>query len=53
MYGIKPNRFKLYCLAVYLKGNIIYYVDKTKYLGFMFTNDKQEDVEMLRQLHNI
>ena len=40
-------------LAVYLKGNIIYYVGKTKYLGFMFTNDKQEDVEMLRQLHNI
>ena len=46
----KPNRFKLYCPAVYLNGNIIDYVEKTKYLGYMFTNDKQNDVEMLRQL---
>ena len=47
----KPNRFKLYCPAVYLNGNIIDYVEKTKYLGYMFTIDKQDDVEMLRQLH--
>ena len=47
---LKPNRFKLYCPAVYLNGNIIDYVEKTKYLGYMFTNDKQDDVEMLRQL---
>ena len=46
----KPNRFKLYCPAVYLNGNIIDYVEKTKYLEYMFTNDKQDDVEMLRQL---
>ena len=46
----KQNRFKLYCSAVYLNGNIIDYVEKTKYLGYMFTNDKQNDVEMLRQL---
>ena len=48
----KPIRFKLYCSAVYLNGNIIDYVEKTKYLGYtcMFTNDKQDDVEMLRQL---
>ena len=41
----KPNRFKLYCPAVYLHvyGNIIDYVQKTKYLGYMFTNDKQDD----------
>ena len=44
------NRFKLYCPAVYLDGNIINYVEKTKYLGYMFTNDKQNDVDMLRQL---
>ena len=43
-------RFKLYCPAVYFNGNIIDYVEKTKYLGYMFTNDKQDDVEMLRQL---
>ena len=47
----KPNRFKLYCPAVRLNENIIDYVEKTKYLGYMFTNDKQDDVEMLRQLH--
>ena len=48
----KPNRFKLYCPAVYLTGNIIDYVKKTKYLGYtcMFTNDKQDEVEMLIQL---
>ena len=46
----KPNLFKLYCPAVYLKGNIIDYVEKTKFLGYMFTNDKQDDVEILRQL---
>ena len=45
----KPNRFKLYCPAVYLNGNIIDYVEKTKYLGYMFNNDKQDDIEMLRQ----
>ena len=44
----KPNRFKLCCPVVYLKGNIINYVKKN--LGYMFTNDKQDDVEMLRQL---
>ena len=31
-------------------GNIIDYVEKTKYLGYVFTNDKQDDVEMLTQL---
>ena len=41
----KPNEFKLY-----LNGIIIDYVEKTKYLGYMFTNDKQDNVEMLRQL---
>ena len=34
----KPNRFKLCSPAV----NFIDYVEKTKYLGYMFTNDKQE-----------
>ena len=52
MYVFKPNRFILYCPAVYLNRNIIdyMYVEKTKYLRYMFTNDKQDDVEMLRQL---
>ena len=51
-----PQLFAIYmndlsvCLTVYLNGNIIDYVEKTKYLGYMFTNDKQDDVEMLRQL---
>ena len=46
----KPNRFNLYCPVVYLNGNIIDKVWKTKYFGCMFTNEKQDDVEMLRQL---
>ena len=36
--------------AVYLNSHIINYVKETKYLGYIFTNDKQDDVEMLRQL---
>ena len=48
----KPNRLKLHCPVVYLNGSIIHYVEKkTIYLGYMFTNDKQDDVEMFRQLH--
>ena len=46
----KPNRFKLYCPAVYLNGNIIDYVEKTKYLRYMFTNDKQDDVERSKRV---
>ena len=46
----KPNRLKLYCPAVYLNGNIIDSVEKTKYLGYMFTNDKQDDVETLHKI---
>ena len=46
----KLNRFKLYCPVVYLNGNILLIMLKKKeYLGYMFTNDKQDDVEMLRQ----
>ena len=30
----KPNRFILYCPAVYLNENIIDYLEKTKYLGY-------------------
>ena len=32
----KPNRFKLHCPAVYLNGNIVDYVEKTKYLRIYF-----------------
>ena len=39
----KPNRFKMYCPAVYLNGNMTNYVEKSRYLGYMFTNDKQDD----------
>ena len=46
----KQNRFKLYCPAVYLNGNITNYVETSTHLGYMFTNDKQDDVEMVRQL---
>ena len=34
----KPNQLKLYCPAVYLNGNIINYVEKTKYLGYIYIN---------------
>ena len=45
----KSSRFN--CTAqLCTNGNIIDYVEKTQYLGYMFTDDKQDDVEMLRPL---
>ena len=38
---------------MYLNGNIIDYVEKTKYLGYMYINDKQDDVEMLKPLRTL
>ena len=35
---------------MYLNESIINDVEKTKYLRYMYTNDKQDNVEMLRQL---
>ena len=46
----KPSQFKLYCPAVYISRNIVSYVEKIEYLEYKFTNDKQDDVELLRQL---
>ena len=39
-----------YILLHYYRTSTIDYVEKTKYLGYMFTNHEQNDVEMLRQL---
>ena len=49
----KSSLFKLYCPAMCLIRYIIKYVEIIKYLEYMFTNDKQDDVEMLRQLRLI
>ena len=46
----KPKKFKLYCPPMVLNASPLPYVDSVKYLGFMFTPDSKDDVEMQRQL---
>ena len=46
----KPKKFKLYCPPMALNAALLPYVDSVKYLGFMFTPDSKDDVDMPRQL---
>ena len=46
----KPKMFKLYCPPMVLNAAPLPYVDSVKYLGFMFTPDSKDDVDMQRQL---
>ena len=46
----KPKKFKLYCPPIALNAVPLPYVDSVKYLGFMFTPDSKDDVDMQRQL---
>ena len=46
----KPKKFKLYCPPMVLNAAPLPYVDSVKYLGFMFTTDSKDDVDMQRQL---
>ena len=46
----KPKKFKLYFLPMVLNASSLPYVDSVKYLGFMFTPDSKDDVNMQRQL---
>ena len=46
----KPKNIKLSCPSVRLDSNILEYISQTKYLGFMFNTNAQDDEEMLRQM---
>ena len=43
-------KLKLYCPPMVLNAVPLPYVDSVKYLGFMFTPDSKDDVDLQRQL---
>ena len=49
----KPRHFKLYCPTVAIGDECLKYVDTFKYLGFVFSENKKDDVDMLRQLRSL
>ena len=46
----EPKKFKLYCPLMVLNAAPLPYVDSVKYLGFMFTPESKNDVDMQWQL---
>ena len=49
----KPKNSKLFCPSVRLDSNILEYINQTKYLGFMFNMNAQDDKEMLKQMRTL
>ena len=51
--AFQPKKCKLFCPNVTLDNNVLEYIGRTKYLGFMFNSNGQDDEDMLRQMHNL
>ena len=49
----KPKNSKLSCPSVRLDSNTLEYISQTKYLGFMFNTNAQDDEDMLRQMRTL
>ena len=49
----KPKNSKLSCPSVRLDSNTLAYISQTKYLGFMFNTNAQDDEDMLRQMRTL
>ena len=49
----KSKNSKLSCPSVGLDSNILEYISQTKYLGFMFNTNAQDDENMLRQMRTL
>ena len=49
----KPKNSKLSCPSVRLDNNILEYISQTKFLGFIFNTNAQDDEEMLRQMRTL
>ena len=47
------KKSKLFCPNVTLNNNVLEYIGQTKYLGFMFNSNGQDDEDMLRQMRNL
>ena len=46
----KTKNSKLFYLSVRLDSNILEYISQTKYLGFMFNTNAQDDENMLKMM---
>ena len=46
----KHRKFKLYCPSMGQNVVSIFYPDSVKYLGFMFTLELKDHIDMLKQL---
>ena len=53
--AFQPKKRKLFCPNVTLdrSNNVLEYIGRTKYLGFMFNSNGQDDEDMLRQMRNL
>ena len=51
--AFQPKKNKLFCPNVILDNNVLKYIGRTKYLGFMFNSNGQDDEDMLRQMRNL
>ena len=49
----KPHHFKLYCLTVAVVDECLRYGDTFKYLGYIFSENKEDDADMLKQLRTL
>ena len=49
----KPKNSKLSGPRIRLDSNILEYISQTKYLGFMFNTNAQDDEDMLRQMRTL
>ena len=45
---IKPSKFKVYCLTMILNSVPILNADSVQYMGYVFTPDFKDDIDMLR-----
>ena len=50
---IHPHVYEYGLYCVRLDSNILEYISQTKYLGFMFNTNAQDDEDMLRQMRTI
>ena len=53
MFFFKSESNKLYCPTVSLDCDILEYTAHTKYLGFTFSMNVQDDDDMLRQMRTL
>ena len=51
--AFQPKKSKLFCHNVTLDNNVLEYIGRTKYLGFMLNSNGQDDEDMQRKVRNL